>query len=70
VCVLPVSVCVCVCSPSKCVCVCVFPAQGDLLHQAAAAAVPQAVLLLPGLLHPLLSQDALQGMTFTLGSGG
>ena len=46
----------------ECVCVfvCVFmPLQGDRLHQAAAKTVPQAGLLLPGFLHPLLPQDAL-----------
>lgn len=32
--------------------------QGDFLHQAAAETIPQAVLLLPWLLHPLLPQDA------------
>lgn len=39
----------------------VFLLQGDRFHQAAAETVPQVVPLLPGLLHSLLSQDAIQG---------
>lgn len=43
----------------------VFLLQGDRLHQAAAKTVSQVVPLLSGLLHSLLSQDAIQGRNLT-----